>query len=73
MVRRSLCHFPVLPKIANKSFIATYNNAILTMTEALGLGICMIGCVAPVLERRKDLIRKDGLPVTSRRHSSGAR
>lgn len=30
--------------------------------EALGLGSCMIGCVAPVLERRRDLMRKHGLP-----------
>lgn len=31
--------------------------------EAMGLGTCMIGCVAPVLERRKDLMKKHGLPV----------
>ena len=31
--------------------------------EAIGLGSCMIGCVAPVLERRKDLMRKHGLPA----------
>jgi nitroreductase len=31
--------------------------------EAMGLGTCMIGCVAPVLERRKDLMEKYGLPV----------
>ena len=31
--------------------------------EAMGLGTCMIGCVAPVLERRKDLMKKHGVPV----------
>ena len=31
--------------------------------EAMGLGTCMIGCVAPVLGRRKDLMEKHGLPV----------
>jgi ferredoxin len=31
--------------------------------EAMGLGTCMIGCVAPVLGRRKDLMKKHGLPV----------
>jgi nitroreductase/NAD-dependent dihydropyrimidine dehydrogenase PreA subunit len=31
--------------------------------EALGLGSCMIGCVAPVIARRKDLLRKHGLPA----------
>ncbi len=31
--------------------------------ESMGLGNCMIGCVAPVLERRKDLMRKHGLPA----------
>jgi nitroreductase len=31
--------------------------------EAMGLGSCMIGCVAPVLERRKDLMEKHGLPA----------
>ncbi len=30
--------------------------------EATGLGSCMIGCVPPVLERRKDLMKKHGLP-----------
>lgn len=30
--------------------------------EALGLGTCMIGCSAPVVERRKDLLKKYGLP-----------
>jgi nitroreductase len=31
--------------------------------EAMGLGTCMIGCVAPVLERRKDLMGKHGVPA----------
>jgi nitroreductase/NAD-dependent dihydropyrimidine dehydrogenase PreA subunit len=31
--------------------------------EALGLGSCMIGCVAPVIGRRKELLRKYGLPA----------
>ena len=30
--------------------------------EAMGLGTCMIGCLPPVLERRKDLKRKHGIP-----------
>ncbi len=30
--------------------------------ESLGLGSCMIGCSAPVVGRRKDLLRKYGLP-----------
>ncbi|MEW6719717.1 MAG: nitroreductase family protein [Thermodesulfobacteriota bacterium] len=30
--------------------------------ESMGLGTCMIGSVAPVLERRKDLMEKHGLP-----------
>ncbi len=30
--------------------------------EAMGLGSCMIGCAPGVLERRKDLMRKHGLP-----------
>lgn len=35
IVRRSLCNFPVLPKIGNKIGIKTYNNKILTMADAL--------------------------------------
>jgi nitroreductase/NAD-dependent dihydropyrimidine dehydrogenase PreA subunit len=31
--------------------------------EAMGLGSCMIGCVAPVLARRKDLMSKHGVPA----------
>lgn len=31
--------------------------------EALGLGSCMIGCLPPVLERRKDLMAKHGVPA----------
>jgi len=31
--------------------------------EATGMGSCMIGCVSPVLERRKDLMKKHGLPA----------
>jgi len=30
--------------------------------EALGLGSCMIGSLPPVLDRRKDLKKKHGLP-----------
>jgi nitroreductase/NAD-dependent dihydropyrimidine dehydrogenase PreA subunit len=30
--------------------------------EALGLGTCMIGCLPPVLARRKDLLKKFGVP-----------
>jgi nitroreductase/NAD-dependent dihydropyrimidine dehydrogenase PreA subunit len=30
--------------------------------EALGLGTCMIGCSAPMIGRRKDLLRKYSLP-----------
>jgi len=30
--------------------------------EAMGLGTCMIGCLPPVLARRKDLMRKHGVP-----------
>ena len=30
--------------------------------ESLGLGTCMIGCVAPVLARRKELLKKFGIP-----------
>lgn len=30
--------------------------------EAMGLGTCMIGCLPPVLERRKDLMKKHGVP-----------
>jgi len=30
--------------------------------EAMGLGSCMIGCVAPAIARRKDLLKKYGLP-----------
>ena len=30
--------------------------------EAAGLGSCMIGCLPPVLARRKDLMRKHGVP-----------
>jgi len=30
--------------------------------EASGLGTCMIGCLPPVLERRKDLKKKHGIP-----------
>ncbi|HEX9078373.1 MAG TPA: nitroreductase family protein, partial [Desulfuromonadaceae bacterium] len=29
---------------------------------SLGLGTCMIGCAAPVLGRRKELLKKYGLP-----------
>jgi nitroreductase len=31
--------------------------------EALGLGSCMIGCLPPVLARRKDLLAKHGVPA----------
>jgi nitroreductase/NAD-dependent dihydropyrimidine dehydrogenase PreA subunit len=31
--------------------------------EALGLGSCMIGCLPPVLARRKDLMAKHGIPA----------
>ncbi len=31
--------------------------------EALGLGSCMIGCLPPVLARRKDLMAKHGVPA----------
>jgi len=31
--------------------------------EAMGLGSCMIGCVAPVLARRRDLMAKHGVPT----------
>lgn len=30
--------------------------------ESLGLGTCMIGCLPPVLARRKDLLKKYGIP-----------
>ncbi len=30
--------------------------------EAMGLGSCMIGCLPPVLARRKDLMKKHGVP-----------
>lgn len=30
--------------------------------ESMGLGTCMIGCSAPVVERRKDLLKKYGVP-----------
>ena len=30
--------------------------------EAMGLGTCMIGCLPPVLARRKDLMEKHGVP-----------
>jgi ferredoxin len=31
--------------------------------ESLGLGSCMIGCAAPVLGRRKEILKKYGLPA----------
>ena len=30
--------------------------------EALGLGTCIIGCLPPILARRKDLLKKYGIP-----------
>ncbi len=30
--------------------------------ESLGLGTCMIGCLPPILARRKDLLKKYGIP-----------
>lgn len=42
------------------AFIAcTYAMA---AAEALGLGTCMIGCSAPMIGRRKDLLKKYGVP-----------
>ena len=43
------------------SFIAcTYA---MIAAEALGLGTCMIGCVSPPVARRKELLKKYGLPA----------
>lgn len=32
---RSLCNFPIIPKIANKVGVATYNNSVLTIADIL--------------------------------------
>lgn len=35
VVRRSLCNFPLLPKIANRFGIAPYNSTVITMADSL--------------------------------------
>lgn len=52
-------HISPYGDIADAIIACTYA---MLAAESMGLGTCMIGCSAPVVGRRKDLLRKYGLP-----------
>ena len=54
-----LFHSSPYADVADAVIACTYA---MVAAESLGLGTCMIGCAAPILARRKDLLKKHGIP-----------
>ncbi len=54
-----LFHSSPYADVADAVIACTYA---MVAAEALGLGTCMIGCAPPILARRKDLLKKHGIP-----------